>query len=77
METEDLEHRKETRDESSTVLWEALTRAQKAYEEAKKHADIVHLSVFYKISRPQISLFHFRIVLRRGSSLLHEFPRMK
>jgi len=42
METEDLKARKETRDESSEVLWEALTRAQKAYEEAKKQADIVY-----------------------------------
>jgi tetratricopeptide (TPR) repeat protein len=42
METEDLQARKETRDESSEVLWEALTRAQKAYEEAKKQADIVY-----------------------------------
>ena len=42
METEDIEHRKETRDESSEVLWEALTRAQKAYDEVKKHADIVY-----------------------------------
>jgi predicted translin family RNA/ssDNA-binding protein len=45
METEDLEDRKETRDESSKVLWEALTRAQKAYEEAKKQADIVHKEI--------------------------------
>jgi predicted translin family RNA/ssDNA-binding protein len=42
METEDLQARKETRDESSEVLWEALTRAQKAYEEATKQADIVY-----------------------------------
>jgi SpoVK/Ycf46/Vps4 family AAA+-type ATPase len=45
METEDLEYRKETRDESSKVLWEALTRAQKAYEEAKKQADIVYKEI--------------------------------
>jgi len=45
METEDLKDRKETRDESSKVLWEALTRAQKAYEEAKKQADIVYKDV--------------------------------
>jgi len=42
METEDLHARKETRDESSEVLWVVLTRAQKAYEEAKKQADIVY-----------------------------------
>jgi uncharacterized protein len=42
METED---RKETRDESSKVMWEALTRAQKAYEEAKKQADIVYKEI--------------------------------
>ena len=45
METEDLKHRKETRDDSSKVLWEALTRAQKTYEEAKKHADIVYKEI--------------------------------
>jgi predicted translin family RNA/ssDNA-binding protein len=45
METEDREDRKETRDESSKVLWEVLTRAQKAYEEAKKQADIVYKEV--------------------------------
>jgi len=45
METEDIQARKETRDESSKVLWEALTRAQKAYEEAKKQADIVHKEI--------------------------------
>jgi predicted translin family RNA/ssDNA-binding protein len=45
METEDLEHRKETRDESSKVLWEALMRAQKAFEEAKKQADIVYKEI--------------------------------
>jgi len=45
METEDLEDRKETRDESSKVLWEALTRSQKAYEEAKKQADIVYKEI--------------------------------
>jgi uncharacterized alpha-E superfamily protein len=45
METEDLEDRKKTRDESSEVLWEALTRAQKAYEEAKKQADIVYKEI--------------------------------
>jgi vacuolar-type H+-ATPase subunit H len=45
METEDREDRKETRDESSKVLWEALTRAQKAYEEAKKQADIVYKEI--------------------------------
>ena len=45
METEYLLHRKETRDESSTVLCEALTRAQKVYEEAKKHADIVYKEI--------------------------------
>ncbi|MFC2024687.1 hypothetical protein ACFLTJ_03870 [Chloroflexota bacterium] len=45
METEDLEDRKETRDESSKVLWEILTRAQKAYEEAKKQADIVYKEI--------------------------------
>jgi hypothetical protein len=38
METEDLQARKETRDECSKVSWEALMRAQKAYEEAKKQA---------------------------------------
>ena len=42
METEDLQARKETRDASSEVMWEVLARAQKAYEEAKKQADIVH-----------------------------------
>jgi predicted translin family RNA/ssDNA-binding protein len=42
MEKEDLQARKMTRDESSEVLWEALARAQKAYEEAKKQADIVY-----------------------------------
>jgi predicted translin family RNA/ssDNA-binding protein len=45
METEDLEDRKETRDESSKVLWEVLTRAQKAHEEAKKQADIVYKKI--------------------------------
>ena len=45
METEDLEDRKETRDESSKVLWDVLTRAQKAYEEAKKQADIVYKEI--------------------------------
>jgi len=45
METEDLEARKETRDESSKVLWEVLTRAQKAYEDAKKQADIVYKEI--------------------------------
>jgi predicted translin family RNA/ssDNA-binding protein len=45
METGDLEDRKETRDESSKVLWEVLTRAQKACEEAKKQADIVYKEV--------------------------------
>ena len=42
METQDRHVRKETRDESSEVLWVVLARAQKAYEEAKKQADIVH-----------------------------------
>ena len=42
MEKEDLQARKETRDESSKVLWEVLSRAQKAYEEAKKQEDIVY-----------------------------------
>lgn len=45
METGDLEDRKETRDESSKVLWEVLTRAQKACEEAKKQADIVYKEI--------------------------------
>jgi predicted translin family RNA/ssDNA-binding protein len=45
METEDLQVRKETRDESSKVLWEVLARAQKAYEEAKKQADIVYKEI--------------------------------
>ena len=45
METEDLQARKETRDESSEVLWEAMARAQKAYEEAKKQADIVYKAI--------------------------------
>ena len=45
METEDLQARKETRDESSKVLWEVLARAQKAYEEAKKQADIVYKEI--------------------------------
>jgi predicted translin family RNA/ssDNA-binding protein len=45
METEDLEDRKETRDESSEVLWVVLARAQKAYEEAKKQADIVYKEI--------------------------------
>ena len=45
METEDLQARKKTRDESSEVLWVVLARAQKAYEEAKKQADIVHKEI--------------------------------
>jgi predicted translin family RNA/ssDNA-binding protein len=45
METEDLQDRKETRDESSEILWETLTRAQKAYEEAKKQANIVYKEI--------------------------------
>jgi predicted translin family RNA/ssDNA-binding protein len=45
MKTEDLQDRKEARDESSEVLWEVLTRAQKAYEEAKKQADIVYKEI--------------------------------
>ena len=45
METEGLEHRKETREESSKVLWEALARAQKAYEAVKEHADIVYKEI--------------------------------
>jgi predicted translin family RNA/ssDNA-binding protein len=45
METEDVQARKRTRDESSKVLWEALTRAQKAYEEAKRQADIVNKEI--------------------------------
>lgn len=45
METEDLEDRRETRDESSRVLWEALARAQKAYEEAKNQADTVYKEI--------------------------------
>lgn len=45
MEKEDLEDRKETRDESSKVLWEVLTRAQKACDEAKKQADIVYKEI--------------------------------
>ena len=45
MATEDLQDRKEARDESSKVLWEVLTRAQKAYEEAKKQADIVYKEI--------------------------------
>jgi predicted translin family RNA/ssDNA-binding protein len=42
MKTEDLQARKETRDESSKVLWALLARAQKAYDEAKKQANIVY-----------------------------------
>ena len=45
METEDRHARKETRDESSEVLWVVLARAQKAYEEAKKQADIVYKEI--------------------------------
>jgi predicted translin family RNA/ssDNA-binding protein len=45
METEDLQARKETRDESSEVLWGVLARAQKAYDEVKKQADIVYKEI--------------------------------
>jgi hypothetical protein len=45
METEDRHARKDTRDESSEVLWVVLARAQKAYEEAKKQTDIVYKEI--------------------------------
>jgi predicted translin family RNA/ssDNA-binding protein len=45
MEREHLEDRKDTRDESSKVLWEAITRSQKAYVEAKKQAGIVYKEI--------------------------------
>jgi hypothetical protein len=52
METEDRHVRKETRDESSEVLWAVLTRAQKAYEEAKKQADIVYQEIQKQRRKP-------------------------